>query len=213
MKKIFTIFTKTNFKPIERSEEIRNLSKQLTFLVILSVIFPSFFSFFVKFAQISMENGHIMASILFLVIYFGSKTIFSIVDTYREYLDNTYQQIAAGEETNIIIDISNKVRGKVFKEESSGLLKAYEIPEIIRKTKDFIDDTWRLYIKLPIMICQVLTLIGMLSISVSIEVSSSSVFEGILILIFMMICIISYAFITNRRIKIFKEYRKKRKEN
>ncbi len=213
MKKLFTIFMKTNFHAIERSEEVKKASKQVSFFIILSVIVPSIVSFFVKFAQISMNNGHIFASVLFLVIYFGSKTIFSLANTYTAYLDNTYQQIAAGEETNIIIDISNKVRGKVFKEETPGLLKAYEVPEIIKKVKDFIDDTWRLYIKLPVIICQVLTLIGMLIISIGLEITNASVSEGIIILLFMIICIVLYIFITNKRIHIFKEYRKKRKEN
>ena len=211
--KLFSIFAKAEFQAIERPQEIRKLSKRVSLCMALLVILPSFFSFFMKFAQISMSDGHIIASVLFLIAYFGSKTIFSLMNTYTEYLNNSYQQIAAGEETNIIIDISNKVREKVFKEETPGLLKSYEVPEIIKKTKDFIDDAWRLYIKLPILVCQVLTLIGMLTISVGIAISTSSIFEGIIILSFMIICIISYVFITKKRIKIFKEYRKKRKEN
>ena len=191
MKKIFTIFTKTDFNVIERSQELKALSKQVSLCMILSILLSSFFSFFIKFDQISLNNGYTVVSVLFLIIYFGSKTIFSLANTYTEYLNNSYQQLAAGEETNIIIDVSKRVRDKVFKEETSGLLKAYEVPEIIKKAEDFIDDTWRLYIKLPILICQVLTLIGMLTISVGMEISCSSVFVGIIILSFMIICTIS----------------------
>lgn len=201
-----------SFDILKRPKELKSFASKLIFIRILGIIIPDLMSFSIKGAQLALENELVIVSVILLIVYFSERTISMAYHTYDDLQEYTYNQIQTSESTKIVLDLCNTIKGKVFKKKDNVSTRV-EQPEIIQKAKDYLNDTWRLLMRVPYLAAQTLMLVFTVSFSIYLELKTSSRSEAIIISVLLIASVIVYFIMSRRRIKVMKNFRKLRKEN
>ena len=157
-----------SFEVIRQPQEVQRYAQRIICFSILSALIPDILSFALKGAQVSLMKGYVTIAIILLLLNFGQRVLISMLDTFFDFQDDNYRKLVTSESTKIILDVSNSTKAKVFKTEK-GIIQMIEPAEIIKVTRDYIHDYWTFFLKFPTTLAQIITLIGMLVVSIVLE--------------------------------------------
>ncbi len=202
----------TNYELINLPQSVKDFAKKIIVFSITGSVISSVLSFCIKGSQMALKNGNIILAVILLLLHFSDRIINTVYDTWYKLQDNAYNRLITNEQTKIILDISNKTRNKVFKPKGK-IIEMVENAEIIKVSKDYLSDYWSFYVKFPTTIIQVVILLAMLLSSIILQIKTSTVLETIIITLSLIVASIAYFYLSNRRIKVMREYRKTRKDN
>ena len=201
-----------DFEIIQVPEEVKKSARIVILFAFLSTLIPDILAFAIKGAQFALQNGYTAVAILLILLHFGDRILMSIFDTQKTMQRDSYSQLVVNQQTIVVTDVSNTTKSKVFKK-NGNIIQMVEDPEVIKITQDYLKAYWELFITLPVTIFQVIVLIGMLTVSIIIEVATSSKMEVLIIASLLIISITLYFILSRKRIRVRREYRKNRKEN
>jgi len=201
-----------DFEIIQVPADVKKAARKVIMFGLLSTLIPGVLAFAIKGAQFALARGYTTLAILLILLHFGDRILMSIFNTQKIIQRDSYSQLAINKQTLIVTDVSNTTKAKVFKN-NGNIIQMVEDPEIIKILNDYITAYWELYITLPVTIFQVLVLIGMLLASISIEIATSTKTEVIIIISLLVISIALYFFLSHKRVRVRRAYRKSRKEN
>ncbi len=212
MEKLRKILKLVSYDIIKLPVDVRAFANRIIVLGILGALIPDILAFALKGSQISLKNSHIIIAVVLLLFHFGERVVMSLFNTWYDLENDNYRQLNVNESTKMIMDISNTIKSKVFKI-TDNIVQMVEPPAILKILKDYVGSYWSLYIRLPITFAQVLILIGTLITSIIIEITGSTIAETIIITSLLVICIVVYFFLSHKRIKVMRTFRKTIKEN
>ena len=202
----------TDFEIIKLPASVKQYAQKIILFGVFRSLIPCVLAFALKGSQLCLNKGYYILAIVFIMLHFSDRILMSLFTTWEELENDNYSQLVINESTKIIMDVSNTTKSKVFKPENN-IIQMVEHSEIINVVRNYINDSWSLYVRLPIAIIQVIILFGMLIANVVIELYSSSLTETIIISSLLLICIVTYFFLSRKRVKVRRSYRKKLKEN
>lgn len=212
MERIRNFFKELSFDVIKLPQNVRQFANKIIIFSILGALIPDILAFALKGAQLSLEKGMTFLAILLLLINFSQRILDSLFQTFFEYQNDTYKKLTTSESTKVILDISNETKSKVFKNKN-GIIQMVELPEIMKISKDYLQDYWSFYIKMPTTLAEIVILIFTLVASIVIELKTSSTIEALLLSVLLLICCFLYFLNSKQRIKVMRKYRKQRKQN
>lgn len=201
-----------SFDILERPANVASFAKKIIIIRILGSAIPDILSFALKGAELSLKHNIIWLAVILLLLYFGDRTLGSLYTTFGELQDDQFKQLTTSESTKTILNLCNITKSKVFKN-INGNLTMVEQPELIQKSSDYLTDYWDLQLRFPIFIAQIAILIFTLSVSIVIELMTSTLVEAVLTTVMLISSIILYFILTKKRIKVMKKFRKVKKEN
>ncbi len=209
MKKIFNLI---NFDILERPENVKAFATKIVLCNIIGTIAIDSLAFALKGAEIAIKSGIVWLAITLLLLYFGERTLESIYIAFIDYQNDQFNQLNTNEATKVILELCEITKSKVFKEEN-GNLSRVEHPELIQKSQSYIQNTWTLWVRTPILISNIVVLILTLTFSIVISAKTSSSLETILTLLMLFISLVFYFIFSKKRISVMKDFRKTKKEN
>lgn len=210
MKKIMNL---VNFDILKRPETVKTFAKKIILINIIGTVIIDFLAFALKGAEVSLKAGISWLAVTLLLMYFAERTLESVYSAYREYQRDQFNQLSTNETTEVILELCNATKSKVFKEEENGTLSRVEHPELIQKTKNYIQNTWDLFVKLPILTANIIVLILTLICSIILSTQTATPLETVLVLVMLLISIVLYFFFSKQRIRVMRKFRKIKKEN
>jgi len=200
----------------EITKQPANVKKMRTYMIIRGIIVNflfSIFAFSIKGSQLAIQHNLPILSVMLLALYFSERIVESAYNTYDELQKDNFRQVYSSVIIGIIMDLTCKTRGKVLKKNENGIENVMPHPELIKKSKDYIDGVWNFWWNLPVTIANVAILVVMIAITLKMELADSSFTEAIFVMILLFLCVIIYFFFGKKRIDVMKKFRKKRKEN
>lgn len=200
------------FDLIKLPEDVQKFANKIIIFNILSCLIPDLFSFALKGAQISLTKGYTTIAIVLLLLHFSHRVLDSMFNTFYGLQADNYNQLSVSESTKKILDISNVTKSKVFKTEGK-IVHMVEQPEVIKITRDYIEDFWAFYLKFPTTIAQIIILFVTLIASTILQILTSTLLETAIITGLLIFCFVFYFYLSNKRIKVMRNYRKIRKKN
>lgn len=209
MKKIIKL---VDFDILKRPEKVKSFGTKMVLINIIGTILIDFLAFALKGAELSIKAGITWLAVTLLLLYFAERTLESVYSAYREYQRDQYNQLSTNEATEVILELCNATKSKVYKEENNKLSRV-EHPELIQKSKNYIQNTWDLYIKLPILTSNIIVLLITLILSIVLSTQTASTLETLLTFCMLLISIILYFYFSKKRIKVMRKYRKMKKDN
>lgn len=205
--------TQLSFEIVRQPAEIKKLRTSIIIRTIIVDFLFAIFAFSLKGAQIAVQNGLTVLSIVLLGVYFSERIIESAYSTYADLQEDNFRQVYSGTITEIIMEVTSKARSKVYKKNENGVETVMAHPELIKKSRDYIDGVWNFWWGLPIAISRIVTLVVMIVLSCTMELSTSSVKETTFIMGLLIICAGIYGVFGKQRIEVMDKFRKKRREN
>lgn len=212
MERIRNFFKKLSFETIKLPENVKKFANKIIIISFLGTLIPDILSFALKGAQISLEKGMTVVAIVLLLINFSQRILDSLFRTFYSYQNDSYKKLTTSESTKVILDISNLTKSKIFKKRNN-IIQMVELPEVLKVSKDYLQDYWSFYIQFPKTLCEVLILIGTLIASIILEIRTSTLVEALILSGLLIICCILYFLNSKQRIQVMRKYRKARKEN
>jgi ABC-type multidrug transport system fused ATPase/permease subunit len=212
IKKLQQFQHETRYPLIELPQSVKKFAKKIILLGFMGNAISGILTFCLKGSQLSLKNGNIVLAIILLVFHFGNRIIHTLYNTWYDLQDNAYNRLITSEKTKAILNVSNVTRNKVFQSRGK-LIEMIDNAEVLKVTKDYLSDYWSFYVRFPSTLLQVGILLVMLISSTIIQLKTSTFLETIIITSMLIIAFIVYFYLSNRRIKIMREYRKVRKEN
>ena len=210
MKKIIEFKKKLLYSILRQPRGIKVLKSKIIIFNILATLIFDAMAFSLKGSEIAMQHELSFLAILLLILYFSQRTLESSFITFADLQDDNFTEIYSAESISIIMQICNVTNSKVFKKNSDGNSSILEKAEIIEKTKDYLQNVWNFWWKLPEVITEIVTLLIMITIMIFIEVNSK---QSIIILFLLATCIIIYIILEKKRINFKKSFRKISKES
>ena len=212
IKKLQQFQHETRYPLIELPQPVKIFAKKMILFGFMGSAISGILSFCLKGSQLALKNGNIILAIILLVIHFGDRIISTVYNTWFNLKDNDYGRLITSEQTKTILNVSNITRNKVFKSKGK-IIEMVENAEILKVTKDYLSAYWAFYQRFPSTLLQVGILLVMLISSTIIQLKTSTFLETIIITSMLIVAFIIYFYLSNRRIKILRSYRKFRKEN
>ncbi len=210
--KMFRNFrSKLEFPILKQPKQIKTLKGKIIVISILATLFLDAMSFSLKGSQEAMKAGLVPLSIFMLVLYFSQRILETSYSTYADLQNDIFRQIYSAETIQIIMNICNMTRSKVFKEED-GKETLMENAEILQKTKWYLGAVWEFWWGLPRTISECIILAGMIIAMIAVEIHESDPIQTAFIMVLLTICIVIYFILGKKRIVLKKDYRKLTKE-
>lgn len=209
MKKIINLI---NFDILKRPEKVKAFATKIVLCNIIGTIAIDFLAFALKGAELAIKSGIIWLAVTLLLLYFGERTLESIYIAFIDYQNDQFNQLTTNEATKVILELCETTKSKVFKEEH-GTMTRVEHPELIQKSKNYIQNTWDLWVRTPILISNIIVLLITLVFSIVISAATTSSLETILTMAMLLISLIFYFIFSKKRIHVMKAFRKIKKEN
>ncbi len=209
MKKLLNLI---NFDILERPENVKSFATKIVLCNIIGTIVIDSLAFALKGAEIAIKSGIVWLAITLLLLYFGERTLESIYIAFIDYQNDQFNQLTTNVAAKVTLELCEITKSKVFKDEN-GKLSRVEHPELIQKSKSYIQNTWALWVRTPILISNIVVLILTLTFSIVISVKTSSSLETILTLLMLFISLVFYFIFSKKRISVMKDFRKIKKEN
>ena len=147
-------------KNISLTSKLKALKKQLTFpitkqpteikkvrtrIIIRTIVVEflfSVFAFAIKGAQLAIQRNLTIIAVIILALYFSERVIQSAYNTYRDFQEDNFRKMYTSAITSIIMELACMTQSKVFKTNQNGVENSMQHPELIRKTKDYMDAVW-----------------------------------------------------------------------
>ena len=206
------VMKQLSFELVKRPDEVRKFANRLVMISILGIIIPDLLAFALKGAELTLNEGKIAITVILLLLYFSDRTLMTTYTTFMELIGDTYTRVQTAASTEVILDLTGTVKGKVHKKTSNGLV-VVETPELIQKSKDYLSDCWRLILRIPTFIVQILSLVFSIVLSTVLQSKTASKEETIITTIILVIAVALYFIFSQRKIKVWKKFRRIRKEN
>lgn len=203
---------KLSFPIIKQPKSIKTLKTKIIVISILATFILDSLSFSLKGSQAAMAAGFIPLSIFMLILYFSQRIINTSYGTYADLQNDIFNQIHSAETIQIIMNICNMTRSKVFKQED-GKETLMENAEIMQKSKGYLNAVWQFWWCLPRTISECIILIGMIIAMILVEISESDSTQTMFIMTLLIICIATYFVLGKKRITLKKDYRKLMRES
>ncbi len=200
----------------EHAKQPADVKRMRTNIIVRTIIFNflfSIFAFSLKAAQIAVQNDLHILGIILLALYFSERIIESSYSTYADLQEDNFRQVYSGSMTQIVMELTSLARGKVYKMNPNGIETAMAHPELIKKTRDYIDGVWNFWWGLPMAISRIFTLVVMIVITFKMELTTSTMQETAFIMALLILCAIIYFIFGKKRIEVMKHFRRQRKEN
>lgn len=212
--KLKTLKKQLTFPITKQPTEIKKVRTRIIIRTIVVEFLFSVFAFAIKGAQLAIQRNLTIIAVIILALYFSERVIQSAYNTYRDFQEDNFKEIYTSAITSIIMELACMTQSKVFKTNQNGVENSMQHPELIRKTKDYMDAVWNFWWMLPIAISQIITLLVMIIATLVMEIKSGgSTAETTFMMSLLGICIVIYFIFGKKRIDVMKQYRKKRKEN
>lgn len=206
------VMEQLSFDLVKRPDEVRKFANRLVMISILGIIIPDLLAFALKGAELTLNDGKIAITVILLLLYFSERTLMTTYTTFMELIGDTYTRVQTAASTEVILDLTGTVKGKVHKKTSNGLV-VVETPELIQKSKDYLSDCWRFILRIPTFIVQILSLVFSIVLSTVLQSKTASKEETIITTIILLIAVALYFVFSKRKIRVWKKFRKVRKEN
>lgn len=211
--RINTLYSKLNFEVLKQPDNIKQLKCKIIIISIISDVLFSIFSFSLKGAQIAINYGYVGITIALLLLYFSDRIVGTSFDTYRELLNDNFYRLYSSESIEILMNISAKVRSKVFKtDDTTGNESMIENAELLKRLKDYLNAVWNFWWILPIMFAKVISLSILILGTIIIEFQENSLVETLPIMILLIVCTVIYFLLGKQRINLIKSFRKQRRD-
>lgn len=208
-----TLKDKLSFESAKQPTDVKRMRTNIIIRTIIVDFLFSIFAFSLKGAQIAVQNGLAMLGILLLAIYFSERIVESAYSTYADLQEDNFRQVYSSSITEIVMELTSLTRGKVYKTNDVGIETVMAHPELLKKSRDYIDGVWNFLWGLPMAISRILTLVVMICITFKMELSTSSMKETSFIMTLLILCGIIYFIFGKKRIEVMKHFRRQRKEN
>lgn len=202
---------KINFPILKQPRQIKIFKGKIIVISILATLILDALSFSLKGAESAMAAGMVPLSIFMLILYFGQRTIDTSYSTYADLQNDIFRQIYSTETIQIVMNICNMCRSKVFKTEE-GKSTLMENAEIMQKSNWYLSAVWNFWWCLPRTISECIILIGMIIGMIVVEIHESDPLQTGFIMTLLAICIAIYFVLGKKRILLKKNFRKKSKE-
>ena len=204
------VMKQLSFDLVKRPDEVRKFARRLVMISILGIIIPDLLAFALKGAELTLNDGKIAITVILLLLYFSDRTLMTTYTTFMELIGDTYTRVQTAASTEVILDLTGTVKGKVHKKTSNGLV-VVETPELIQKSKDYLSDCWRLILRIPTFIVQILSLVFSIVLSTVLQSKTASKEETIITTIILVIAVALYFIFSQRKIRVWKKFRRNHK--
>ena len=174
VKRCKSLKAQLSFEIVKQPDDVKRVQIRIIVRTIIVDFLFSIFAFSIKGAQLAMENDLSVVAVLLLALYFSERVIESAYSTYADLQEDNFRQVYTSVITEIIMELASRTHSKVFKKDSKGNESVMQHPELIKKSKDYIDGIWNFWWNLPIAISNILTLIVMIGVTLSMELTSGS---------------------------------------
>lgn len=198
---------------VKQPEDIKRMRTHIIVRTIIVDFLFSIFAFSIKGAQLAIQSNLSVIAVLLLALYFSERVIESAYSTYSDLQEDNFRQIYVSVITGTIMELASRTQSKVFKKDIKGNESVMPHPELIKKSKDYVDGVWNFWWNLPIAVANIITLIVMIGVTLSMELTSGSKKETIFIMFLLLMCVAVYFVFGKKRIDVMKQYRHVRKEN
>ena len=163
-KRLKAVKAQLSFEYAKQPADVKRMRINIIVRTIIVNFLFSIFAFSLKAAQIAVQNGLPVLGIILLALYFSERIIESSYSTYADLQEDNFRQVYSGSMTQIVMDLTSRARGKVYKTGKMGIETAMAHPELIKKTRDYIDGVWNFWWGLPMAISRIFTLVVMIEI-------------------------------------------------
>lgn len=204
-------FPKLKFDILKQPRSIKTLKSKIIVISIIATLLLDAMSFSLKGAEVAMNYGLIPLAMIMLILYFSQRVLETSYATYADLQNDVFNQINSTETIQIIMEVCNTTRSKVFKQED-GKETLMENAEIIQKSKWYLSAVWEFWWSLPYTISDCIILTGMIIAMIIVEINDSDIKQTLFIMSLLIICIIVYFILGKKRINLKKDYRKLTKE-
>lgn len=212
--KIDDLREKFSYEITKQPADVKQMRMKIIVRNIIVDFLFSIFVFSLKGAQLAIQNQLVILSVALLVVYFLERVVSTVYCTYDEFQEDNFKQVYTSSIISVVMELTSKVRNKVFKmDEDKGISNVMEHPEVLKISKDYIDDVWHFWWTLPRTISKILTLVVMIGMTIAMELKEGTVKETMFIIVLLFICTIFYFVLGKKRIEVMNDFRKKRKQN
>lgn len=192
---------------------VKSLKGTIIVTSIITAVILDALSFTLKGAEIALDKQLIPLAIIMLMLYFSQRIIESSIKTFQEVQNDNFSEINSASSIEIVMDIVNTCRSKVYKKDQDGKLLLMDNTEMIIKSKMFLSAVWNFWWTIPKAVSNSLILITMTIAIIVVEFRDNPGKDTYLIMGLLFICIVVYFILGKRRIKLFKSFRKVKNEN
>lgn len=207
------LFSKIDYQILKQPDNIKQLKRRIIIISIVSDILFSVFSFSLKGAQLAINYGYVGITIALLLLYFSERIVGSSFDTYQQLQSDNFNRIYSSETIEILMNISAKVRSKVFKVDSeTGNESMVENAELLKRLKDYLTAVWNFWWIIPVALAKIVSLTILILGTISIEFQENSAMETLPIMFLLVICVVIYFKLGKQRINLIKSFRKQRRD-
>ena len=198
-------------------DEMRKKKNVILTITFIRTLLQDILSFAIKGAQLALEAGFNSVALVLMILYFMRQVIGNTLVTSIDTMKNQYNESSDAYITTSISEISNVVRGKVFRKKDDYSLIMTNA-EVIFNLKEYVSYIWTFYQNFPILISNiVLTLVMIISILATEWIQTGNTKVTFLFAIILITCITIFTVLYKKRLKVknsFREgHRKLRKEN
>lgn len=211
--RVNALYSKMDYSVLKQPESIKQLKRKIIIMSIISDILFSIFSFSLKGAQLAINHGYVIITIALLLLYFSERIVGASYETYRELQNDNFNRLYSSETIEILMNITAKVRSKVFKIDSqTGNESMIENAELLKRLKDYLSAVWNFWWIIPVALAKIVSLTILILGTISIEFQENSMLETLPIMLLLVICVVIYFWLGKQRINLIKGFRKQRRD-
>ena len=215
MKKLYNLLYSHDVA--QMPDEMKKRKNVILITTIVSTIFFDILSFSIKGAQSALAAGMNWLALGLMILYFIRQVLRSTIQTFTDAQKNHFFSQSDSYITANISQISNVVRGKVFREKDDYSLIMTNA-EAIFNLKEFIGYIWNFWQSFPIAISNsIMALVMSIAILVTEFVQTGDLKLTLLLSGILFTCIILFGILFKIRLSVRKSYRENhrvlRKEN
>ena len=198
-------------------DEMKHRKNVILATSICSTIIFDIFTFFVKGAQTALSLGMYRLSIVLIILYFMTQVLKNSVQTFTDTQKNRFSEISDAHITANVSQISDIVRGKVFRKKDEYSLIMTN-PEVTFNLKEFISYIWNFWQNFPLALTNSIMALAMsIAILVTEFIQTGDLKLTILLSVILFACIILFGILFKIRLAVRKSFRERhrvlRKEN
>lgn len=215
MKKLYNLLYSHDVA--QMPDEMKKRKNVILTTTIVSTIFFDILSFSIKGAQSALAAGMNWLALGLMILYFIRQVLRSTIQTFTDAQKNHFFSQSDSYITANISQISNVVRGKVFREKDDYSLIMTNA-EAIFNLKEFIGYIWNFWQSFPIAVSNsIMALVMSIAILVTEFVQTGDLKLTLLLSSILFTCIILFGILFKIRLSVRKSYRENhrvlRKEN
>ena len=191
----------------------KDIKKETVIMTILGIITSLGFdimAFFLQLGKEQISKGNIVIGLVFIAMYYMQRTLDTSISLWMDDIRDTYREHYTTTISNNVVQVLQKVRGKVWRQNSETKSKEKMSTNILlRSSKNYISLVWDFKTGLPRSIFQIISVIcmfiGFVAVT-TVEIKNTFVF----IMIVIVVSAFSL-FFSIRRNKVRDRFRKNRK--